>query len=444
MTEPRRPNWDDTFIWTGAVWDTAFRAMLAEISYAFAWMMTHETDSGGGVVGGFKWESPSALTTRIGRGLALIWDSGIAAPGPKWKWVFRSASSDLAHSARHATLDRVDAVSVSYALTEDTSQSLGRGGGAGPANTNTQAGCTTTLVITAGTAHADPWANKGAAPAGDLLLYYVLVPSTADGGAIEAFDARAWMAGASNRPYDQGIVLRGDAGATYYELFDFQSMSVDGGAAYLSRLLMNAGVDWPLFERSGMGIAGEKTGEFYPMMIPSGGSGLERTWRRTVPWMSREARYDSGAAADTPIAWHAGDVTKITRATDAAVDVYWFQPIPVEGRALKVMGATIAYDYDVAFDSPLAVTAELVHRAANGTQTVLSKINIANLGVTTGTETKTFTFGADGSSGSFVATVLASGDSLFCRVRVQLADTNNTDGALYMSNVTVLLKEGQI
>jgi len=431
MTEFRRPNWEDTYIWTEAVWDAAFRAMLTELTNAQAWAMFHETDAGGGVVGGFAWSTPSGITTRIGRGLALVYDAGIAAPGPKWKVVYLGANTDLAHSARHATLARVDAVSLSYVLADDTAQTLGRSAGAAPASTDTQAGSVATLVITAGTAHASPWANAGVAPAGNLLLYYVYVPSTAVGTAPVAYEARSFVPGPSNRPYDQAIVLRGDPGsATYYELFDIKAPAYQGGAGYTSRWLHHAGEDWPCIERSGMGFAGEEAGEFYPMMIPT-----SRTWRRSYSLGNGGGvRYSTGSATEIAVASY-GLYTQILRVTSGANVGSFSVPLPADSRALKITDFRLSVRLQTAFTGTVnTLKAELIKVTAAGGTSVLGTKALNGLSVGAWTTLVATDFGP------LTQGVLADGEALYVMVNWDVAASA---GELWVGMAELALKEGQ-
>lgn len=430
MTELRRPRPEDTYIWPDTVWAETYRAMLAEITYAMAWQMVHATDSGSLVVGGLEWSNPAGLTTRIGRGWALVYDGTVVAPGPKWKVVYVGANADDDHDARHATLDRVDAVSLSYALTNDNAETLGRSGVGAPASTYTQAGSVATLVLTAGTAHASSWANKGTAPAGNLLLGYVKVPSTADGGAITFIDAREFAPGPTNRPIDRQITWHGDTDDTQALLLKVAARAASTAAtSWLSLLSWDMAEDWPMVTR-GAGAAGDQTGDFYPLMAQA------RTWERSFPLgFAGNVDYDSGSASDlsvTPLTLY----TEIKRVSSGTVwgSVAW--PLVADVRALEVADIKLVVKEQTAFNGTVThMRFDLIVLHADGTSDVIGDHELASL--TTGVQT---TLVGTVDFDNWTPTLLASGDTLYCLIYFET--TGNSAGEIRVQSCSITFREG--
>lgn len=349
MSEFRRPRPEDTFIWPSATWATALRAMLADLTYAKAWELFHETDSGSRVLGGFRATETPALTTRIERGIALVYDAAASSPAPKWKVVFNPGNISAVHDA-HTGQHRIDVVSVSYAMVEDNEQTLGRRpSGSAPAATDTQIGCVCTAVVTKGTATADPNPTVPATPAGNLKLWEVYVPVTS--GALVYLDTRLFAPGPRNRPQDMTPRIHSTVGSgDELPLAEFKQRASGAGAMsaeylvdFASSLGWDLGADLPYLRRN-KGGSGELSGKMYLLASPA------RTWRRSYPLGASPGavNYATGDAGDVLVSFTGPSIEIERLSTDACVGGVSI-PLPMDVRALLVSDLRVTVRMDATF-----------------------------------------------------------------------------------------------
>jgi hypothetical protein len=393
-----------------------------------AWSMFHETNAGSGIVGGFAWSNPSGITTRIARGLALVYDGAVAAPGSPWKVVILKANTDLAHAARDATNPRIDRVSLSYALADDTPVTLGRSGGAAEASTNTQAGSVATLVITAGIPGASPTAP--ALPSGNLHLYDVIVPTAT---ALVALDYRDMAPGPSNRPFDVPLKISGPVTEEAFliaALYANKSLYT-GDASFQSNINWDMLEDWPYYNR-GRIAAGEYNNRLYPMLCP-----LDRSWARNIALGAGFAsRYGSGSASDVAVIGRGPYLELVDVAGSGVSDGSIAWAFPVEGRALEITDLRLTAKEVAAFSTVNTLSFDLVVLHADGTTTVIATHDLNTLA--TGTMTQLV-----GSTdfNTFATAFLAEGDALYGLLTWDFGAC--TAGELHLVSLSVTFKEGR-
>jgi len=412
----------------GAIYDpdtinNALRAGPKELQDFLGWLMFGDTDAGHGVVG-FSASETSALNVTVTRGGGLIYNSAAASPASKWAWVYSGDSVVKAIGAHHATLARVDLISLTWAQATDTAVSVGYEGGI-PASTNTQRGCQATLTVTAGTAHADPWANKAATPANAEPLWYVYVPATS--GALVMVDARTHLPGPH---YRDGL-----APMIHYTNVDTDAVQASVSArkadnadtAWASLQSWDVAEDWPYITR-GKGGAGESSADLYPMMA------LGRTWSKMVPWVGFIQVNAAPAGLSAVRSLTLGNVTYSRSAATANNGDGDLVPIPVDARALEVTAASIIYEVFTAFDGVhVTRSVELIHVAADGTVTVIGSVD---LDLTT----------VPGNPVSLALTmagtpVIAAGDCLFAAIKI--SRTGTSTGIVTVQALSVTFKEGR-
>ena len=433
MSEFRRPRPEDTFIWPDSTWASSYRAMLADQAYAKAWELFHETDSGSRVVGGFRATESSALTTRIERGMALVYDAAAVAPAPKWKVVFNPGNITGTHVAHEGT-HRIDVVSLSYAMVADSSQILGRVAGAMPAATNTEIGCVCTVVVTKGTAGGtDP--TVPATPAGNIKLWEVYVPATS--GALVYLDTRFFAPGPKSRPQDMPMRVHSTVGSgDELPLAEFKqrasgagTMTADYLVDFASSLGWDLGSDTPFIRRN-RGASGEVTGKMHLMMSPT------RTWRRSYPLgIGGSIYYSTGSQTEITVKL-LGPYTEIKRATSSANVGSYSVPLPIDLRALKVTDFRLAVKLQTAFTGTVNVLkAELIKITAAGGSTVIgSKTNLNAM--TTGVWTTLVA--AD--FGPLTQGVVADAEALYVSISWDLAASA---GELHIRMAELALTEGK-
>lgn len=439
MSEFRRPRPEDTFIWPDSTWASSYRAMLADQAYAKAWELFHETDSGSRVIGGFRATETPALTTRIERGMALVYDAASVAPAPKWKVVFNPGNITGTHVAHEGT-HRIDVVSLSYAMVADSSQSLGRVGGGMPASTNTEIGCVCTVVVTKGTAGGtNP--TVPATPAGNLKLWEVYVPATS--GALVYIDARQYAPGSRNRRIDDPVSVHSDADTLFATnsraaLFEVHvratgagTMDADKLVDYESDVQFDIAEDWLRINRQ-RAEAGDKVGGMYPLMAPA------RTWWRSVPFWGGDREESSTAN----LVFSRSDVggLRLLRATNGSSTASVYVGIPAEARALELVAAELRYKTTQAFDATVGGGGrvfKLIHMAADGTATELVSQNVTIASLVDACATPVVL--------SLASTpVLAKGDTLVARFTLELtASGTNNLGDLELHGIDLQFKEGR-
>lgn len=424
MSEFRRPRPEDTFIWPSATWAAGLRAMLAQLAYAQAWGL-FPTDASHGIVGGFDALESSALTTQVKRGMALVYDSGVSAPAPKWQPVMLDGSLTGTHAA-HEGQPRIDVVSLSWSMVADTSQTLGRRpSGSTPAATNTQIGCACSLTVTKGTAGASP--SAPATPAGHIKLWEVYVPASS--GALVYLDKRQWAPGSVRRLSPIEVILDPLSGlVSLFNITHRKASAADD--QWTSFFGWDESVDLPFFARSkGEGYSGM----MYPLLTPG------REWRRSYPLTVGSIKKAVGT--DVTVA-HAvpgvgGVQATVVRDGGGASEGYYFVSLPVEARKLQLSGLRFTAKLVEAFDGADPELSATLYKvtASDGVTTGLGTADLSGLSVGTVT---TLTAG---DFAGFSAELIAPGDALVFVVRWDVAA--GSDGQLSLYMVELLMTEAK-
>lgn len=406
--------------------NAAFRAGAKELQDWLGWLMFGDDDAGGGVLG-FDAGAASLVVT-VERGGGLIYNASAPSPASKWAWIYMGESDEVTVDAHHATLARVDLISLSWTQDTDTEQSVGYEGDV-PALTDTQRGCQVTLNYTAGTAHADPWANKAATPSGDEALWYVYVPATS--GALALVDVRRHLPGTKRRlgTAPMTSVTDVDTDASVLEVRAREADQAD--TAFLSSMRWSAAQDWPYFLR-GKGASGDVDSgtALYPLMS------LARTWWRTVPFIGKEQ--DLGNDQMTSIYGGSGAAYLLLDRPGTDTHAYSLSiPIPADAaRALEVVAAKLRYQVTEAFDATLtAQVVDLYHVAADGTVTTVGSVTLDLATVPGAIQPETFS--------SLATPVVEEGDILYAQLRISCSATGTAVGAVRFYGLDVQFKEGR-
>lgn len=402
--------------------NAALRAGPKELQDWLGWMFFGDADAGGGVLG-FN-AAAAALNVTVERGGGLIYAASDPAPASWWSWIYSGEAVVKAISAHHATLARVDLISLTWTQIPDTTVNVGMEGSV-PADVETQRGCQVTLTVTAGTAHADPWANKAATPANAEALWYVYVPATA--GALVLVDVRRHLPGPGRRPGTAPLssVTDVDTDANVLEVLARKADNAD--TAWLSSLRWSAAECWPYILR-GLGAAGDVDAAtaLYPLMS------LARTWWRSVAF----AGYLEHDGAAMLIGFPQTSLS-IGRLGTGATDVLVTVPIQVDcGRALEVVACKLRYKTTTAFDCGFTVKEVRVdHVAADGTLTAVGTVTLDVDDVDGAVVTETLS--------ALATPVIAEGDTLYAQLRFSPTASGTAVGVLRVYGIDVQFKEGR-
>lgn len=406
--------------------NAALRAGPKELQDWLGWMFFGDADAGGGVLG-FN-AAAAALNVTVERGGGLIYAASDPAPASWWSWIYSGEAVVKAISAHHATLARVDLISLTWTQIPDTTVNVGMEGSV-PADVETQRGCQVTLTVTAGTAHADPWANKAATPANAEALWYVYVPATA--GALVLVDVRRHLPGPGRRPGTAPLssVTDVDTDAEVFEVLARKADNAD--TAWLSSLSWDAAQDWPYITR-GKGAAGDEGASLYPLMA------LGRSWWRTVPFLG--GNFIDSVAANLLTLMNDTNALLVSRLAAAEAISTVYVGIPVEARGLELSAAKLRYKTTEAFDATVGASGrafKLLHLAADGTVTELASQNVTIASIFDGCAAPvSLTLG---STPTFV-----EGDSLVARFILHLTASGTASlGALELHGVDLQFTEGR-
>ncbi|MCC6620134.1 MAG: hypothetical protein IT385_02700 [Deltaproteobacteria bacterium] len=426
MSEIRNINVADTWIYPSSVINAAMRATARELQNALGWMFEHETDSGGGVIGGFDVSEGAALRSDVERGLAVVYTAGNAAPLSKWSWVYSEETLEATHDAHEAN-PRIDLLTLAFESATDTEETLGRVGEVA-ASVDTQRGAQLTLVITKGT--ADPSPSAPATPAGHLLLYQVRVPATS--GALVYYDKREFAPGPRNRS-GQPLTFNQRANDGVFTLLELAArVEANGETAW---------VDYPLRWSKTLGLP-------FALSARNGAKNLyyqmaeDRAWSEMHALIGPvEVLYTTGSAADVLVDTdEVGDAIQIQRLSTTGTCAFSFRvPLRIQHRGLKITGCAVDYAYDEAFDGTLSIEVTLHqdrHDSVGGTR---GKLDID----AAGTGSRTLAAMVDTGGGAFVEYTVDEDDRVWAEVAFsELGSPTSDAGRLRLFGIKLIFEDG--
>jgi len=375
MTELRTPHLTDNAIPSAAMWNSAFRAAVAEIQdmMKFAlWGDETPSAGAGGVMGGLVVDNVTGqLQSTVSPGMGWFYDSAIASPASKFGLIILKSTATVNHSAGDATYPRYDIVTIACPSGTDTELSVPRWQSS-VANMDTQRGAEPALTVSEGTPEALP--SFPSTPAGHLLLAIVYVPANAANLNAAVYTDSRIMRGVAKRDGDTNpVVYQGRDSTTNAKIFEVTTIE-DVVAGLQSAMRWRASEDWPAFQRS-TELTGEKIGTgasdwLYPMVIPGG-----RTWWRTVPW---SLAYFADDVGNLDINRNAlsGDISIARGSTLAGGPVRVSLQVATEARGLELVAARIRKKVATAFTTVSVSTIEIYIAHADGTTTPLGNENV--------------------------------------------------------------------